>query len=97
MLLFALIADFDVMVQSLVDAIAFMLAIHIDEKVTPQYAYDHLSMLMPVQGNIDPAAVLINMIKINMITIATTIQVIFKYYINPSPRSLKVFSWTQYN
>ena len=33
-------------------------AIHIDEKVTPQYAYDHLSMLMPVQGNIDPAAVL---------------------------------------
>ena len=29
MLLFALIADFDVMVQSLVDAIAFMLAIHI--------------------------------------------------------------------
>lgn len=31
MLLFALIADFDVMVQSLVDAIAFMLAVHIDK------------------------------------------------------------------
>lgn len=33
-------------------------AIHIDEFITPKYAYDHLSMLMPVQGNIDPAAVL---------------------------------------
>ncbi|MEM6903320.1 MAG: uroporphyrinogen decarboxylase [Pseudomonadota bacterium] len=33
-------------------------AIHIDEFVTPKYAYDHLSMLMPVQGNIDPGAVL---------------------------------------
>ncbi|MEO0393873.1 MAG: uroporphyrinogen decarboxylase family protein, partial [Pseudomonadota bacterium] len=33
-------------------------AIHIDERVTPQYAYDHLSMLMPVQGNMDPGAVL---------------------------------------
>jgi len=33
-------------------------AIHIDERVTPKYAYDHLSMLMPVQGNIDPGAVL---------------------------------------